>query len=431
MVAHEIQISAHGIGPVSGGESLAKTVVLATFGSQGDLHPYLALGLGLQARGCRAIIATHELYRSKVKSAGLGFRPLRPDYDPTDRAANCLAMDKWRGTENILREGLLPHLRDTYEDLLAAIEGADLMVSHTIVFAAPLVAQLTGIPWFSTVLAPIAVMSAFDPPHAFPIPWMNRIWTLGPLVSRAMVSLLRSRVTGWCEPIYNLRRELGLARGEQPLMEGQHSPAKSLALFSRVMGAPQPDWPKQMVQTGFPFYDEASLLSPELEDFLDSGPPPIVFTLGTAAVINPGSFFTESAKAVGLLGCRAVFLVGRNEVPAIRNVFVTGYAPFAQIFPRAAAIVHQGGIGTTGQCLRAGRPALIVPYAHDQPDNAARVKRLGAGLSLPLSGYTSGVIAQQLQQLEGCRNSARNAAAQIAMEDGVATACDALLSPSH
>jgi rhamnosyltransferase subunit B len=406
---------------------LAKTVVLATFGSLGDLHPYLALGLGLQQRGCRAIIATHQIYRDRVESLGLGFRPLRPDYDPEDRAANAHIMDKWRGTERILRDGLLPFLRDTYDDLLTAIHGADILVSHTIVFPAPIVAAQTGISWVSTVLAPAALTSAYDPPHGVPLPWMNRIWSFGPNANRTILTWMASRLDQWCEPIYDLRRTLGLPRGGHPIMEGQHSPGTALALFSPVIGRPQPDWPAQIRQTGFLFYDQPTSMPPDLEQFLSAGLPPIVFTLGSAAVISPGRFFSESARALESLGRRAVFLAGRNQVPSSSNIFVAAYAPFSHLFPRAAAVVHQGGIGTTAQCLRAGRPALIVPFAHDQPDNAARVQRIGAGRSLPLDRYTARAIITQLSALQSCEAGAQSAAGQIAREDGISAACDAIL----
>jgi rhamnosyltransferase subunit B len=406
---------------------LAKTIVLAAFGSLGDLHPHLALGLALRERGCNAIIATHEVYRAKVEAIGLGFRPLRPDYDPTDREMNSLVMDKWRGTKAILREGLLPFLRETYEDLHAAIKGADVLVSHMIVFPAPIVAEQTGITWVSTILAPIALASVTDPPRGAPVEWMNRIWSFGPAVNRTLFAFIRSKLDGWCKPIYDFRHELGLPRGGHPIFEGQHSPQSSLALFSPVIGKPRPDWPAQVKQTGFVFYDQPDAMPPDLEQFLNAGQPPIVFTLGSAAVINPGNFFTESAKAIRLLGRRAVFLVGTNDVPATKDIFVARYAPFSQVFSRAAAIVHQGGIGTTAQSLRAGRPALIVPYAHDQPDNAARVKRIGAGTILPLNRYRAAAIARELLRLEACEPGAKSAAEQIGMEDGIGAACEVLL----
>jgi UDP:flavonoid glycosyltransferase YjiC (YdhE family) len=105
------------------------------------------------------------------------------------------------------------------------------------------------------------------------------------------------------------------------------------------------------------------------------------------------------------------------------------YAPFSELFPRAAAIVHPGGIGTTGLAMQSGRPMLVVPFAHDQPDNAARVTRLGIARTLPRHRYSASRVEAELRRLLDDPEYARRAAAvgaQLRQEDGVRTACDAL-----
>ena len=407
-------------------------IVLATFGSLGDLHPFLALALGLRERGCHPVLATHELYRERIERLGIEFAPLRPDYDPNHEELNLLSMDPWRGTEVILREGLFPYLRDTYADLERAVEGASLLVSHGIVFPAPLLAQKTGVRWASVTLSPISMMSATDPPHAAPVPWVNKIWSLGPGVNRALIGLLRKQTLRWCEPIDTLRREMGLPSDQHPLFEGQHSPLLALALFSPVIGEPQPDWPSSARQTGFCFLDDAQDMPEDLDRFLNSGPPPVVFTLGSAAVLTAGDFFVESARAIAEVGCRAVFIAGKeSRVSPTSNVFVARYAPYSQVFGRAAVVVHQGGIGTTAQGLRAGRPALVVPFAHDQPDNAMRVVRAGAGLSIPRGKYSAAQASAAIRKLlqdNAYTLGAQQAAARLAQENGVDAACRAILA---
>jgi len=164
--------------------------------------------------------------------------------------------------------------------------------------------------------------------------------------------------------------------------------------------------------------------------FLNDGPPPVVFTLGSAAVLTAGDFFLESEKAVRELGCRAVFIAGaESRVRPGKDVFVAQYAPYSQVFARASVVVHQGGIGTTAQCLRAGRPALVVPFAHDQPDNAARVQRLGTGRTIPRSRYNAARAVRELRTLMGGSFSPRavEVSKQLAEEDGVGAACRALM----
>ncbi len=179
-----------------------------------------------------------------------------------------------------------------------------------------------------------------------------------------------------------------------------------LALFSRVLGEPQPDWPANTLITGFAFYDGdagKTDLSPELEQFLAAGPPPLVFTLGSAAVMDAGDFYEQSAAGRELLAERAILLVGNepHNLPtpcSFRNICVAPYAPFSKIFPRASVIVHQGGVGTTAQALRAGRPMLVMPYSHDQPDNARRVRHLGVAKVIQRKNYIAETAAKKISE---------------------------------
>src|SRR5947199_7191453 len=128
-------------------------IVLAIFGSLGDLHPFLALGLGLKARGHRVAFATHRYYREKIEAEGIDFFPVRPEASPDDRELIAFAMDVKKGPERVLRDIVLPVLRESYEDLLAASHGADFLVSHPLTFAAPLIAEVLGLRWTSVVLS--------------------------------------------------------------------------------------------------------------------------------------------------------------------------------------------------------------------------------------------------------------------------------------
>jgi UDP:flavonoid glycosyltransferase YjiC (YdhE family) len=243
------------------------------------------------------------------------------------------------------------------------------------------------------------------------------------------------------EPVYRLRRDAGLARGRHPLFEGLHSPALVLALFSRALAEPQKDWPPNARVTGFAFYDrrdragDAAVPDPALVEFLDAGPPPVVFTLGSAAVWADRDFYAESIEAARALGTRALLLVGdeanRPAGPLPEGVAAFDYAPYSELFPRAAAVVHHGGVGTTGQALRAGVPSLVVPFSHDQFDNGARVARRGAARTLPRKRYRAARAARELRPLlNGPAYAARAAelASLVRGEDGTRAACDLIES---
>lgn len=407
-----------------------KRIVIATFGSFGDLHPYMALALGLQARHHRVTIATTAVYRSKIEAEGIGFHAVRPDLSPDNPGLLKLIMDAKKGTEFVIRELFLPHLRDSYDDLTAAAAGADLLLTHPLTYAGPLVAQKTGIRWASSVLAPISFLSAYDPPVPAPAPWVAKLRGLGPGVNRVIFGLGKWSLRSWSDPVRKLRAEIGLPPGADPIFEGQFSPGLVLAMFSPLLGAPQPDWPPNTRLTGFAFYDRLEKgmgVSPELIEFLDAGPPPIVFTLGSSAVMDAGDFYAQSATAAAELGRRALLLVGREPANRPAGIPAFDYAPFSDVFPRAAAIVHQGGVGTTAQALRSGRPMLVVPFAHDQPDNAARAVRLGVARQVTRKQYQARRVAAELRTLlENPDYAARavEVGRRIQAEDGVSAACD-------
>lgn len=339
-----------------------------------------------------------------------------------------------RGPRFLLRDLVIPYTRQSFAETMSAIQGADLLVTHPITYGAHLAAQKSGVRWASTALAPAGFFSVHDRSPRRQSAALAKL-NAGPWLDRWLMRYAHRETNRWAAPIYELRREFGVACNSNPIMEGQFSPQLNLALFSPVFAQPQPDWPANTVITGFPFYDEPAELDPELEKFLTAGDAPVVFTLGSAASMAPRKFFDESLKAVARLCCRAIFIVGlfgpnqfSGGLPS--NVAAFAYAPYEQLFPRAAVIVHHGGIGTTAQSLRSGRPMLVVPFAFDQPDNAARVEKLGVARSLFIHQYSGSSAARELELLlhdASYRNRAAAAGERIAAEAGTRRACDELL----
>lgn len=413
-----------------------KRIVLTSFGSLGDVFPYVGLGRELRARGHDVLLAMPAHYRAVVEREELGFHPVRPDFDPTDPAVVARIMDARSGSEYIIRDLILASLRDTFADLEAVARDADLLVSHPVTFAGPVVAQHLSMTWVSTVLAPMSFFSPLDLPVFPQMPWAKRLASI-PGAARGLVGLARLATRTWGEPLYALRRELGLPRGGHPVYEGQHSPHLVLGLYSRHLATPPADAPPALRITGAIPYNGADAeraLSPLLEEFLHAGPPPVVFTLGSSAVGAAGSFYEASEEAVRRLGLRGVLLVGSNAANGAEgrsgdNILRVAFAPHAALFPRAAAVVHQGGIGTLHQTMRSGRPMLVVPFAHDQPDNAYRAEQLGISLTIRPSRYSGRTAAEALRQLlerPGFAARAQQVGAAVCTEDGVTDACDAI-----
>ena len=407
-------------------------ILFTTFGSYGDVHPYMAVGIELRQRGHAVTIATSASYASKIASEGLAFHPVRPDLSLDNSALLAYVMDTRHGSERVVRH-IGAVARESYDDTLPAARQADLIVTHPITFGSVLVAEKLGMPWVSSVLAPISFLSAWDPPVPAPVPWLIKVRALGPGFMRFLWQLAKFDTRRWVKPILALRRELALPDRGHPLFEGSHSPGTVLALFSRYLAEPQPDWPPHTVVTGFPFFDrhhEQQALAPELERFLSAGPPPVVFTLGSSAVAAAGDFYRDSLKAAENLGVRAVFLTGTHPqgLPATlpASVIAIPYASHSEIFPRASAIVHQGGVGTTAQAMRSGRPMLVVPFAHDQFDNGERVCRLGAADMVYRARYNAASAEAALRRLLHRDAAAAKLGELVRAEDGAATAASAI-----
>ncbi len=418
----------------------ARKVVLATVGSLGDLHPFLALGLALKARGIEPLLATEAEYRDKVGAAGIAFAPVRPSFAEIERSLGLTRAEVTAKlvarTEFLLTRGVLPYLRASYEDMHGLTADADLVVTSSLAFGARLAAEKRGIPWLAVVLQPMMFLSAYDPPVIPNAAWLSgMLRALGPRPTKRLYDIAKFATSGMFAPLARLRAELGLpaARGS-PLFEGQFSSVGALGLYSPLLGRVQPDYPAAARVVGFAAYDSedgrASQLEPALEAFLDAGAAPLVFTLGSLIVNSPGAFYRDSGQAARRLGRRAVLLVGAAGLEAGTalagaDVFVAPYAPHSLLFPRAAAVIHHGGIGTLSHTLRAGVPQLVVPFFADQMDNAARIVRLRVGRSVTASRYRPASAADELAALFAAPSYATfaaAAAAEMRREDGAAAA---------
>jgi rhamnosyltransferase subunit B len=410
----------------------SRRIFIACLGSYGDVYPYIGLALALKARGHHPVLAAPAFYRGAVEQEAIDFAPFGPDTEPTNRDLLGRVMHPAKGSEYVIRDLVLPELPKAFAELQAAAADADLLVSHPLTYAIPMIAELRGIPWVATVLAPLSLFSAIDLPVLPPAPWAVHLRALGPWFGRLVINLGHRATREWVEPIQVFRVSLGLPRTAHPLFEGQFSPYLNLALFSRVLASPQPDWPSHTTTTGFVFYNGRATLEADVEAFLREGPPPVVFTLGTSAVGAAGRFYQESVDAVARLGVRAVLLTGgfAENVPngsLPPGVRLVDRAPHELLFPHASAIVHQGGAGTTAQALRSGRPMLVVPHAHDQPDTAFRVTNLGVARTVFPQRYKAPRVAQELKRLltePSFRERAVGVAAIVKQEGGAEAAAE-------
>jgi UDP:flavonoid glycosyltransferase YjiC (YdhE family) len=204
------------------------------------------------------------------------------------------------------------------------------------------------------------------------------------------------------QPLNEWRRELGLPPVTRVFRDWIHSPQRVIGLFPDWFGLPQPDWPAAVRLTGFPLYDDSDqvTLPAPLTRFLEGGPPPLLFTPGTANR-SAAQFFSAAIDATQRLGRRALLLTRyREQLPALPpTAHHEAFVPLSHVLPHCAALVSHAGIGTLAQGLAAGIPQLTMPMGFDQPDNATRLRRLGVARWVVPSKFDGDRVAATLTDL--------------------------------
>ncbi|HEX7854875.1 MAG TPA: glycosyltransferase [Sphingobium sp.] len=413
-------------------------IVLATIGSLGDLHPFIAIGRALTMQGHHVVLAVPEDGVTKVRAAGLDAASILPGYaaicnrlglSPDEAAAKVLA-----DTNFVVDQILLPSLRSSTAALDELSADADVIVGSIFALASEIVSEKRSLPLASVVLQPMTLFSAWQPPMAprFEIMRHQPRNALGRGWNRTFYALARAALRRrHARQIDAVRTEHGLppSRGA-PLLDHGPATAAVVCCWSRALSALPPDAPHNAVLTGFPFFDSESgadeEIAVELQTFLHEGPPPLVFTLGSFAVASADRFYEEAIALSHALGRRALMLTGQPGPPRRDgDCLLMNYAPHSAVFPHAAAIVHHAGIGTTGRALRAGRPQIVVPHFGDQFDNAARLEAAGIGLTIHRGRFKADQtlnIVTRVLTLPATADAASRAAQIIAEEDGAAEA---------
>ncbi len=370
-------------------------ILLCTVGSAGDVYPFIGLGQGLRKRGYRVTLITSQFFESQARDAGLEFLGLGNAEDYQSIIQNPDLWDPEKGFKVFAKSVILPIIEPVYKIISDFDPSKTVLAAQAQVFGAHIAHEKLGFPFITIHLQPAAFRSV----HEFPLlpAWMP------PLLKHGLFNLVDTFVLDklFAPEINRFRRRLSLPPVKKIFGNWMHSPQKNLGLFPDWFAHPQPDWPPQTQLTSFIYYDKQSgqeSLSEGLEKFLDAGDAPIIFTPGTA-MKHANQFFADCIKACQMLGRRGILLTQYpeqlpRELPL--NIQHFAYLPFSTILPRAAALVHHGGIGTTAQAIAAGIPQVIRPMTHDQPDNAARVEGLGIGAALSPKKFHAASLAEKL-----------------------------------
>jgi len=405
--------------------------VVVTIGSAGDLFPFMRLALALRDAGQRVTMLGPAQHGPYVAPTGLPFVGLPADEAVLDHP------DLWHPTR-----GLAVVWRATRPAMARIPEfiGALPFDEHIVLLCHPLAlpeadlcrAARPGVKIAAAYLAPSNLPTVHDPlllgPWPVPrwVPHGVRRWLwrrlAGALIDPvALPDVNAARARAGLAPVADLVNYIGAV------------PDLSVTLFPSWFAPVQPDWPQPLQEGGFPLYDPSpeAQLPPEVIRFLALGAPPVVFTPGTGNR-QAANYFRCALDAAARLGLRAILLTPhRAQLPSVlpADVLWQDYVPLRLLLPHIGALVHHGGIGTTAEALRAGTPQLVVPLAHDQFDNAARVRALGVGGSVHASRLTVGRLVRALRGVAGpdVAARARDVARRFEGADGIDAVRDRLL----
>jgi UDP:flavonoid glycosyltransferase YjiC (YdhE family) len=342
-------------------------ILIAALGSHGDVHPFIGIAKELLRRGHDVTVLAPAIFERLMQSLELDYVSIGTVEQFESFAAR---PELWRPVLGIrvLVQGMLEMLQPYYRAIEQRHEpGRTVLVISSIAIGGRVAQEKLGIPAVSVHLSPAILRSVHQPARTPPLPVAPSLNTF--------------------------RASLGLSPVKGIFRNWIHSPDRVIGLFPDWFAPAPPDWPKQTVTTGFPLYDESDVtpIDASLEEFLVEGDAPIAFTPGSA-MRHGREFFAAAVETCRLLGRRGLLLSRFSEhIPANlpRGIRHVSYAPFSRLLPRCAAMIHHGGIGTTAQALAAGVPQVVVPRAHDQPDNAARLGRLGVGETVPANRFTA------------------------------------------
>lgn len=406
----------------------SRTIYLSTFGSFGDVYPYLALALALRARGATPVVFVNPAFVDLFTEQGIEVQPVG---EPVDVDALLRDNPKYlhprNGTRFAMEDLFAPFSAQTFEaaNALAATRPPDLCVSHHMGIGTAWLARRLGVPSAVVHLSPTSLLSLADPPvfGAGRMPaWARR------LILRLMLPMfgkLADRIFS------DAAAAAGIEPGPVDVMDTTLRPDLLLGLWSPLFRPPAADDPPATRITGFPLSAAGDGISPALEAFLAAGPPPLAFGLGSAAGAAGGDFFAHAVDACLRLEARGLLFGAAGttrELPA--EILAVGFEPFDAVLPRCAAFVHHGSAGSTAAGLRAGIPTVAMPLAHDQFDHAARVEELGVSRTVHRRDLGAASLADALGAVSAdvCRETAARIGRALQAEgDGVEAAAGVLL----
>lgn len=421
-----------------GGSLTTLRIVIATIGTRGDVQPYLGLAHGLIAANHCVTLCTHRTFQPFVEMHGVEFAPLAGDIRTllaSDAGRRLLAERNPLSAVRRLHTLAAPLLRQVMADIIAAADGADLILASTLAYPNAITAsQVHRIPLVLAGLQPFTPTAEFPcallPPLRRHFPGRglyhrfthHAIFRLLQLTSAHIVNRARRELVNL--PALRYTDVFGdLIAQRTPVLYG----------FSQHLLPRPADYGPSIEITGFWFLAQQRTWQPSnpLQKFLADGEAPVYIGFGSMSDRSPEQLTQIAIEALARSKRRGILAAGWDGIrsqPLSSNVLIIDGAPHEWLFERVSMVVHHGGVGTVAAALRAGIPQLVVPFSADQPLWAEMVYRRHVGLRpLPRQRLTASRLAEAITATLNDRQiriNAQRLASAIQAEDGVGRAVE-------
>ncbi len=402
-------------------------IVLSTWGTAGDVYPFVALSERLVAAGHDIRVCASNLYQNRFEEVGVDFYAVGIPFnfdrfhglmDDLVRIKNPL-----ESAIRIVKDGILADADVWYQDCLRGMEGYDLAICHSADVPGQEAAIKNKLPWLTVSYCPGFIKTADDSPY--PVP------NLGLHLNRLAWNVAEWLIRKWADPVFNeFIASVGGRRRKLVGIEGMYSRQLNLLAASPHISPPPSDLPQNHRYTGAWFLDESEYEVPSaLQDFLNSGTPPVVISFGSMGGTQGAETTRILIEGVELSGQRAVIQAGWGNLqlpdPPESICFVE-YVPHNFLFPQGTCVVHHGGAGTTASACRAGVPSIVIPHLADQPYWGKRLHSIGvAPRPIYRCDLTAGRLARRIHETIASKSMAETARAlgeKISAEDGLGIA---------
>ena len=382
--------------------------LVATIGTRGDVAPFLDIALNLKKLGYKVSFLTNPYFETEIINADLDFFPLGTVEEYQRVMSNPALWNLNQCIEVAFKSSFTPNL-EILSDFVAHLDPAEKLV----IFAHPFLLPLADLARLKN--KDLKIIAGALSPLLFRTRYAD--FALGPITIPAYFpSFFWKLLWAFLEkkyfyihivaPLNKKRISLGLLSVSGYISYLQEVADQYVSLFSDWFCPRQKDWPKNFISGDFLLADDSTpkALSPELQEFLNTGDKPIVFTFGTGN-LHTKHLFATALQALEMMGmpARAIFLCKtRDELPELLppTVIWQAFSPLSELLKHCSVIVYHGGIGTLAEAIRSDIPHVVIPQAFDQWDNALKVKQLGVGLSISSLSLKPKKLAKALIKIQ-------------------------------